>query len=101
MSPAVDLISRGRLILGLGLGWRAEEFEGFDVPLGERAGRLEDAVSVLRGAWAGEPVSGEGTEVIVTPRPRRAGGPPIWIGASSGARGAAGRPDRRRVHRQR
>ncbi len=80
---AVDLISRGRLILGLGLGWRAEEFEGFDVPPGERAGRLEDAVSVLRGAWAGEPVSGEGSEVIVTPRPRRAGGPPIWIGASA------------------
>jgi alkanesulfonate monooxygenase SsuD/methylene tetrahydromethanopterin reductase-like flavin-dependent oxidoreductase (luciferase family) len=78
---AVDLISRGRLILGLGLGWRAEEFEGFDVPIGERARRLEDAVSVLRGAWAGEPVSAAGTEVVVTPRPSRAGGPPIWIGA--------------------
>ena len=38
-AAAVDLISRGRLILGLGLGWRAEVFEGFDVPLRERARR--------------------------------------------------------------
>src|SRR4051794_1317262 len=77
----VDLISGGRLILGLGLGWRAEEFEGFGVSLGERAHRLERAVAVLRGAWAGEPVASAGTEVIVTPRPARQGGPPIWIGA--------------------
>lgn len=77
----VDLISGGRLILGLGLGWRAEEFEGFGVSLAERAHRLERAVAVLRGAWAGEPVASAGTEVIVTPRPARQGGPPIWIGA--------------------
>ena len=80
-AATVDLISRGRLILGLGLGWRAEEFEGFGVPLGERAQRLEHAVDVFRGAWAGEPVAGNGGDVIVTPRPGRPGGPPIWIGA--------------------
>jgi len=77
----VDLLSRGRLILGLGLGWRAEEFDGFGVSLGERARRLEHAVEVLRGAGAGEPVEGNGADVIVTPRPGRVGGPPIWIGA--------------------
>ena len=80
-AATVDLISGGRLILGLGLGWRPEEFEGFGVSLQERVHRLERAVEVLRGAWAGEPVSGAGTKVIVTPRPQRAGGPPIWIGA--------------------
>jgi len=78
---AVDLLSRGRLILGLGLGWRPEEFDGFGVGLGDRVPRLERAVEVLRGAWAGEPVAAEGSDVIVTPRPARAGGPPIWIGA--------------------
>ena len=80
-AATVDLISGGRLILGLGLGWRAEEFEGFGVSLGERVSRLERAVDVLRRAWAGEPVAAAGTEVIVTPRPPRDGGPPIWIGA--------------------
>jgi alkanesulfonate monooxygenase SsuD/methylene tetrahydromethanopterin reductase-like flavin-dependent oxidoreductase (luciferase family) len=80
-AATVDLISGGRLILGLGLGWRAEEFEGFGVAMDERVRRLERAVEVLRGAWAGEPVAAAGTEVIVTPRPTRAGGPPIWIGA--------------------
>ncbi len=77
----VDLISNGRLILGLGLGWREEEFEGFGVPIGDRARLLEDAVGVLRGAWNGEAVSTRGTPVHVTTRPDRPGGPPLWIGA--------------------
>jgi alkanesulfonate monooxygenase SsuD/methylene tetrahydromethanopterin reductase-like flavin-dependent oxidoreductase (luciferase family) len=76
-ATAVDLISRGRLILGLGLGWREEEFEGFGVPMGDRVRRLEDSVRVLRGAWGGRSV---GTGVYVTPQPGRDGGPPIWIG---------------------
>ena len=80
-AATVDLISEGRFILGLGLGWREEEFEGFDVSLAERAARLEHAVEVLRGAWRGEAVAGSGSEVVVTPRPARQGGPPIWIGA--------------------
>jgi len=80
-AATVDLISGGRLILGVGLGWRAEEFDGLGVSLRARVRRLEDAVAVLRGAWAGEPVSAAGSPVIVTPRPARDGGPPIWIGA--------------------
>jgi alkanesulfonate monooxygenase SsuD/methylene tetrahydromethanopterin reductase-like flavin-dependent oxidoreductase (luciferase family) len=80
-AATVDLISGGRLILGLGLGWREEEFEGFGVPLGERARRLEHAVSLLRGAWRGDAVATSGASVRVTPRPTRDGGPPIWIGA--------------------
>jgi alkanesulfonate monooxygenase SsuD/methylene tetrahydromethanopterin reductase-like flavin-dependent oxidoreductase (luciferase family) len=78
----VDLISRGRLILGLGLGWREEEFEGFDVPIAERVVRLELAVDVLRKAWRGEAAAKrDGAPVHVTPPPGRLGGPPIWIGA--------------------
>jgi len=80
-AAVVDLLSRGRLILGLGLGWRDEEFEGFGVPIGERVARLEDAVRVLRGAWSGESISAHGVAVHVTPRPGRPTGPPIWIGA--------------------
>ncbi len=84
-AAVVDLISGGRLILGLGLGWRGEEFEALGVSLRERVPRLQDAVAVLRQAWSGESVTGGPAVsypgVYVTPPPARPGGPPIWIGA--------------------
>jgi alkanesulfonate monooxygenase SsuD/methylene tetrahydromethanopterin reductase-like flavin-dependent oxidoreductase (luciferase family) len=84
-AAVVDLVGRGRLILGLGLGWRAEEFEALGVPLRERVGRLEGTIATLRQAWSGQLVVGAGDvtypDVPVTPRPARPGGPPIWIGA--------------------
>jgi len=84
-AAVVDLVSGGRLILGLGQGWRAEEFEALRIPLAERGRRLEDTVVVLRQAWGEGPVTGGGLlaypGVAVTPKPARVGGPPIWIGA--------------------
>src|SRR6266571_3977116 len=47
-AATVDLISGGRLILGLGLGWREEEFRMFGMPLASRVGRTTDTVDVLR-----------------------------------------------------
>jgi alkanesulfonate monooxygenase SsuD/methylene tetrahydromethanopterin reductase-like flavin-dependent oxidoreductase (luciferase family) len=83
-AAVVDLLSRGRLILGLGLGWREEEFETFRVPLAERSVRLERAVDVLRQARSGGPVVTDTASghpgVYVTPPPPRADGPSIWIG---------------------
>lgn len=86
-AAVVDLIADGRLLLGLGLGWRGEEFEAFGVSLRDRVRRLEDSVAVYRQAWSGELVTGGShlsyPDVAVRPRPARAGGPPIWIGALS------------------
>lgn len=83
-AAVVDLISRGRLILGLGNGWRAEEFDGLGVPMSERASRLVDTLSVLRQAWGEGLVRGTGRRrypaISVTPKPSRPGGPPVWIG---------------------
>jgi alkanesulfonate monooxygenase SsuD/methylene tetrahydromethanopterin reductase-like flavin-dependent oxidoreductase (luciferase family) len=82
-----DLISGGRVILGVGLGWRAEEFEALGVPLAQRVPRMVASMDTMRRAWRGELVSGgaaqDGPAVPVRPLPAQTGGPPLWIGAMS------------------
>ena len=85
-AATVDLLSGGRLTLGLGLGWREEEFDALGVAMSERAARLEGTVEVLRRAWDGDLVEGamgpfSYDAVAVRPRPAQDGGPPLWIGA--------------------
>jgi probable F420-dependent oxidoreductase len=84
-AAVVDLLSGGRLVLGVGAGWRQEELEAFGVPPIERGSRLEETVAVLRQAWSDEVVVGAGrlrfARLSVTPKPSRPGGPPIWVGA--------------------
>ena len=86
-AAVVDLLSGGRTILGVGLGWRAEEFDGLGLSMSERTLRLEDSIAVYRHAWRGELVSGgellRYPDVPVRPLPATSGGPPIWIGAWS------------------
>jgi alkanesulfonate monooxygenase SsuD/methylene tetrahydromethanopterin reductase-like flavin-dependent oxidoreductase (luciferase family) len=84
-AATVDLLSGGRLLLGLGLGWRHEEFEALGSSHRTRHLRLEDVVVVLREAWGDGLVRGQRSAVYdgvaVTPKPARPGGPPIWIAA--------------------
>ncbi|HKV54113.1 MAG TPA: LLM class flavin-dependent oxidoreductase [Candidatus Binataceae bacterium] len=73
-SATIDVISGGRLRLGIGLGYRAEEFEGFQVARGERLGRTLETIEILRRAWTGERFSFTGkyfnfTDARVLPRP--------------------------------
>jgi len=84
-AAVTDLLSGGRLTLGFGLGWRAEEFAGLGIPLDERVPRLVASLGILRDAWRGDLVSGGAGRpaVPVRPRPARPGGPPLWIGANS------------------
>jgi alkanesulfonate monooxygenase SsuD/methylene tetrahydromethanopterin reductase-like flavin-dependent oxidoreductase (luciferase family) len=83
----LDQLSRGRLILGLGLGYRPEEFAAFGVGAdpGERVARLQACLDVLRTAWSGREISvGTGSETLsltVRPLPTTIDGPPIWLGA--------------------
>lgn len=84
-AATVDCISGGRLILGLGLGWRENEFAAIGIPRRERGRRLEDTIAVLRQAWAGALVTGGDTlsfdGVAVRPLPAQPGGPPILVAA--------------------
>jgi alkanesulfonate monooxygenase SsuD/methylene tetrahydromethanopterin reductase-like flavin-dependent oxidoreductase (luciferase family) len=82
-AATVDLISAGRLVLGLGAGYREEEFGGFGRPRESLGTALNGIVQTLRAAWSGDLVrhGSETMPVMVTPRPHQPGGPPIWLGA--------------------
>jgi probable F420-dependent oxidoreductase len=82
-AATVDIISNGRFILGLGAGWRAEEFDVLSVPLSERAARMRETVAILRAAWGPGAFSYSGKvfryeNVNVTPKPSHP--IPIWLG---------------------
>jgi alkanesulfonate monooxygenase SsuD/methylene tetrahydromethanopterin reductase-like flavin-dependent oxidoreductase (luciferase family) len=79
----VDLISEGRLDLIITNGYVGDEFTMFDQPIGSRAQRTTELVSVLRQAWTGEPFAYRGRTVTVTPRPHQDGGPKISLGGST------------------
>jgi probable F420-dependent oxidoreductase len=84
-AAVVDQLSGGRLTLGLGLGWREEEFRMFGASMGGRVLRTIETVEVLRRAWTGRRFSFQGRTLRydaakVTPPPARPGGPRIFLG---------------------
>jgi len=59
MAAAVDLLSNGRLVLGIGAGWNEEEHAAYGItlpPIKERMDRLEEGIAVIRALWEGGPV---------------------------------------------
>ena len=86
----LDLVSKGRVILGVGIGYQPADFRAFSVPMEDRAGRFEESIEILRRCWAGERFSFHGKhytleDVQIRPRPYQKPGPPLWIGASVAA----------------
>jgi alkanesulfonate monooxygenase SsuD/methylene tetrahydromethanopterin reductase-like flavin-dependent oxidoreductase (luciferase family) len=79
-AATIDLLSQGRLVLGLGHGWRDVEFDAFGTDQEKLGNRLETILSELRASWS--PV-GEVRGVSVTPKPMTASGPPLWLGGKS------------------
>ncbi|MFQ5699705.1 MAG: LLM class flavin-dependent oxidoreductase [Myxococcota bacterium] len=86
-AATVDVMSGGRLELGVAGGYRLAEFHGFDVATGSRASRMEEAVPLLRALLAGERVQHEGRhyryrDVELHPRPVQRS-PRLWMGGFS------------------
>lgn len=89
-AATLDVISGGRAILGLGQGYRAEEFGGFQVALNERGPRLVEGTKLIRRLLTENNVTHNGrfyqfADLTLTPKPVQKPHLPIWIAAKSEA----------------
>lgn len=87
-AASVDVLSGGRLDLGLGLGWEPEEFAAVGMPMERRGARLAEYVEVLRSVWTSELTSHSGSFYTVPPsrilpKPVQRPGPPVLFGGSA------------------
>jgi len=82
----LDVLSAGRLRLGVGSSWSPDEFEATGVPFAERGGRTEEAITVLEALWKGGTVEHEGTyfsvpQSVLSLRPMQQPRPKIYMAA--------------------
>ena len=86
----LDVITGGRFLLGVGLGYRPEEFALFRVPMAERVSRLVEGVEIIRRLWTEDDVTHRGRHwqldgVSIRPRPLQQPRPPILVGSQVSA----------------
>jgi probable F420-dependent oxidoreductase len=96
----LDIMSGGRVELGVGMGWQIEEYRAVNVPYTGKGVRLDETIDAMRACWSPNPVSYVGSTVAfervnVDPKPAQVGGVPVVIGGSSeaAARRAGSRGD--------
>jgi probable F420-dependent oxidoreductase len=88
---SLDYVSRGRVVLGVGVGGEGEkDFEAVGVDPRERGARTNEAMRALRALFGPQPASFDGrffsfTDVAIAPGPAQEGGPPLWVGGRSEA----------------
>ena len=83
-AATLDIMSGGRLDLGVGRGYQATEFAGFGVPMDESRARFDECIEILIRAWTEESFSYDGRftqvqDVSVLPKPLQAPHPPIYV----------------------
>ncbi|MET0132213.1 MAG: TIGR03619 family F420-dependent LLM class oxidoreductase [Kibdelosporangium sp.] len=84
----LDIVTNGRFVLGLGVGWSPEEYQSVNVPMKQRGARLEECLDILAKFWTDNPVEHTGKHwtvpaTYVALKPVRK--PPIYLGAFSPA----------------
>ena len=90
----LDVLSKGRLDVGVGSGWQPEEFAGSGAPFRGRSAHMDDTLRACRALWRDSPASFESETVSFDslwcePRPLQPGGIPIWLGGAASERNAA------------
>ncbi len=88
MAAAVDQLSGGRLVLGVGAGWNVAEHEAFGIPfppIKRRMDDLEDGIEVIKRLWTGDSVSYDGRHTslknaVSHPVPAQRPHPPLLVG---------------------
>lgn len=81
----LDVLSRGRVELGVGVGWQSEEFEASGLAFEDRGRMLTDTLAACRVLWRDEPPVDFSSETVsfrniwCEPRPVQPGGPPVWF----------------------
>jgi len=80
----LDVLSEGRVDLGVGVGWQEAEYEACGVPFGRRGEVLDATLEICRRLWTETEVSYSSTDLTFSrihamPKPRQAGGVPIWV----------------------
>lgn len=81
----LDVMSRGRVTIGLGIGWQKEEYDASGLPWENRYTRMDEQVAVCKLLWSTAPASFSGKTVTFDrihafPRPVQQGGIPMWFG---------------------
>jgi probable F420-dependent oxidoreductase len=87
-TSSLDALSRGRLILGVGVGWSEAEFDALDQDFASRGRRTDEALEILQAAWTTDPTSFSGehyafADIRVQPKPAHP--IDIWVGGSGPA----------------
>jgi alkanesulfonate monooxygenase SsuD/methylene tetrahydromethanopterin reductase-like flavin-dependent oxidoreductase (luciferase family) len=83
---AIDILSEGRLVIGVGPGSSARDYEAVAIPFEERWRRFDESLHVLRALLEGDPDGYQGTfysarGIMLEPRPAQRPRPPIWVGS--------------------
>ncbi len=86
----LDVVTGGRISVGLGLGYIPKEYETFGIPFSERGRRLSEIIEILKLMWTQDRVTYRGRyytldDIAVHIRPLQQPHPPIWVGAGSDA----------------
>jgi probable F420-dependent oxidoreductase len=84
----LDVLSGGRSILGVGVGWHEGEFAALRIPFKERGRRMNEMLEAITALWAGDHVTYDGqfyrfADLSLEPKPVQRPHPPIWIGGGT------------------
>src|SRR5215213_2654377 len=86
----LDVLSNGRVRLGVGVGWQEAEYDALEEDFNDRGRRMDEAVALLRAYWRDETIDFPGryyssTAMALEPKPPQGAALPIWIGGTSPA----------------